>query len=178
MLIKRGYTMKVFDLFVSDSRGETQNIMYKTKRTITNTEELKNAVAFDNVAAYYVKNIRKNDNFIKSNCVMFDVDNTDSENSDSWITLEKLRLDFSDVMYYTVTSRNHMKEKNGKKPRPKFHVYFPIDLITDSGEYAALKDVVKGVFTYFDKYAADTARFFFGNESAEVLYFDGTHKIA
>jgi hypothetical protein len=58
------------------------------------------------------------------------------------------------------------------------HVYFPIDTIADSVEYGALKDVVKEVYTYFDKSAADTARFFFGNENAEVMYFDGTQTIA
>ena len=66
-----------------------------------------------------------------------------------------------------------MKEKDGKAPRPKFHVYFPIDVIIDSTEYTALKEVTKEVYTYFDKYAADTARFFFGNPNAEVQYFEG-----
>jgi hypothetical protein len=77
-------------------------------------------------------------------------------------------------MYYTVTSRNHLKEKNGKAPRPKFHVYFPLETITDSGEYEIIKNAVKRFYTYFDKQAADTARFFFGNPEAEINYFEGT----
>ena len=154
-------------------RFSEKKLRYKEKRTITNTSELKAAVTFDHVAAAYKKNERKNENYIQSNCIMFDVDNTDSDKPEEWITYETIRADFPDVEFYTATSRNHLKEKNGKAPRPKFHVYFPIDTIKDGGEYTLLKQRTKELFTYFDKYAADTARFFFGNPASEVLQFDG-----
>ena len=170
--------MRSFDLFHSDKTGEHFTTTYNNQKTITSTEELKAAVTFDNVAAFYRENTRKNENFIKSNCIMFDIDNTDSDNPDNWINYDKLRTDFKDVEYYIVTSRNHMKVKDGKAPRPKFHVYFPIELIDNSTEYKGLKDVVKSVYSYFDKYAADTARFFFGNPTAEIIYFEGTQSIA
>ena len=147
--------------------------MYKHRKEINSIDELKAAAAFDHVAAAYRDNTRKNKNFIKSDCVMFDVDNTGSDRAADWITYDALRADFPDVEYYTVTSRNHMREKDHKDPRPKFHVYFPIDTITDGTEYSALKAVTKEVYEYFDKYAADTARFFFGNAKAEVKYFEG-----
>jgi hypothetical protein len=70
-----------------------------------------------------------------------------------------------------------MREKNGKAPRPRFHVYFPIDTITDSTEYSMLKEYTRELYTYFDKYAADTARFFFGNPDAEINYFEGTRTL-
>lgn len=164
-------------MFCSDKYGEPLNTVYKNHRTIKNIKDLKNAAAFDHVAALYRDNTRKNENFIKSNCVMFDVDNTDTDRAADWTTYDTLRLDFPDVEYYTVTSRNHMKEKNGKAPRPKFHVYFPIDTITDSAEYTVIKEVTKEIYTYFDKYAADTARFFFGNPKAEVQYFEGARTL-
>ena len=170
--------MRKFDLFHSDKTGEQFNTVYKNRKTISSTEELKAAVTSDNVAAFYRENTRKNENFIKSNCIMFDIDNTDSDNAADWITYDKLRADFSDVEYYIVTSRNHMKEKSGKSPRPKFHVYFPIDMIENIDEYKTLKDVIKSVYFYFDKYAADSARFFFGNPTAEILYFEGSQTIA
>jgi len=169
--------MRSFDLYCSTSHNEPLNAVYKNHRTIENVKELKAAATLDHVAAAYVNNTRKTENFVKSNCVMFDIDNTDSDRPADWITYDTLRMDFPDVEYYTVTSRNHMKEKNGKAPRPKFHVYFPIDTITDSVEYAALKSVAQEVYPYFDKYAADTARFFFGNPKAEVQYFDGTQTL-
>ena len=162
-----------FDLFVSDKCGEPSNTVYRYKKTINNTSELKAAVTYDHVAAAYKNNTRKNDNYIQSNCIMFDVDNTDSDKPEEWITYDTLRADFKNVAYYIATSRNHLKEKNGKAPRPKFHVYFPIELIKSGREYTALKQRTKELFAYFDKYAADTARFFFGNPGAEVLYFEG-----
>jgi len=167
-----------FDLFCSDKCGEPLNKIYKEKRTITSTSELKAAVTFDHVAAAYKKNMRKNENYIQSNCVMFDVDNTETDTPGEWVTSEILRADFPDVEYFTVTSRNHMKEKDGKTPRPKFHVYFPIVTITEVAEYTALKKRTKELFTYFDKYAADTARFFFGNPSAEIQHFEGNSFLA
>jgi len=165
--------MRTFDLFCSHKCGEPLNTVYKEKRTITNTSELKAAVTTDHVAAAYKKNTRKNENFIQSNCVMFDVDNTDSDAPGDWITSDTIRADFPEVDYFLVTSRNHMKEKDGKAPRPKYHIYFPLELITDGAEYTALKKRTKGLFTYFDKQAADTARFFYGNPTAEVLFFEG-----
>ena len=166
--------MRKFELYCSDKTGEPLNTVYKNQKTIENAKELHAAATFDHVAAAYKLYTRKIENFIQSNCVMFDIDNTDTDRAADWITYDLLRADFPDVEYYTVTSRNHMKEKNGKAPRPKFHVYFPIEPITDSAEYTALKEVTKGIYTYFDKYAADTARFFFGNPKAEVQYFEGT----
>jgi len=170
--------MRTFDLYISDKCGEPLNTVYKEKRTITNTSELKAAVTFDHVAAAYQHNTRKNENFIQSDCVMFDVDNTESDTPGDWITTDTLRADFPGVVFFTVTSRNHMKEKNGKAPRPKYHVYFPLEVIKDGAEYTALKKRTKELFTYFDKQAADTARFFFGNANAEVLYFEGDSFLA
>ncbi len=72
-------------------------------------------VTTDHVAAAYKKNTRKNENFIQSNCVMFDVDNTDTDTPGEWITYDTLRADFPNVEYFIVTSRNHMKEKDGNK---------------------------------------------------------------
>lgn len=58
-------------------------------------------------------------------------------------------------------SRFHMREKNGKPARPKFHVMFPIDRVTDAALYADMKKLVNSIFPYFDTNALDAARFFF-----------------
>lgn len=160
--------MRTFTLYCSDGQGDFLNTVYKHRREINSINDLKAAAAFDHVAAAYRDHTRKNENFIKADCVMFDVDNTETDRAADWITYDTLRADFPDVEYFTVTSRNHMREKNHKAPRPKFHVYFPIEPITDGTECGALKAVTKEVYSYFDKYAADTARFFFGNPQAEI----------
>ena len=70
-------------------------------------------------------------------------------------------------------SRNHMKTKGGKAARPKFHVFFAIDRVTEPGQYSEMKKLVNTIFPYFDTKALDAARFFFGTKEPEVEIFDG-----
>ena len=57
---------------------------------------------------------------------------------------------FSDVPFYVSYSRNHLKVKDGKKARPKFHIYFPVDKIINGDEYGGLKQKVCKYFPKFD----------------------------
>jgi hypothetical protein len=66
-----------------------------------------------------------------------------------------------------------MKPKHGKAARPKFHVYFPVEKITDADEYKQLKEWVRMVFPAFDVQAKDAARFFFGVERPQIAYCEG-----
>ena len=70
-----------------------------------------------------------------------------------------------------------MKQKNGKAARPKFHVFMQMDEIKDEEAYAELKRKVNSLFPYFDKNAEDSARFFFGTESPEVVISPGNKTI-
>jgi hypothetical protein len=70
-----------------------------------------------------------------------------------------------------------MRSKDGKAPRPKHHYYFPIDSVTDAGEYAAMKRRLHSIVPVFDANALDAARFFFGAESPEVEFFDGNRNL-
>jgi putative DNA primase/helicase len=67
-----------------------------------------------------------------------------------------------------------MKEKHGKAARPKFHVLFPIDRVTDARLYADMKKMVSGIFPYFDTQALDAARFFFDTTEPNVEVHTGT----
>jgi len=58
-----------------------------------------------------------------------------------------------------------MRSKGGKEPRPRFHCYFPIELVTSAAHYIDLKKAARQVFPYFDAGALDAARFFFGAEA-------------
>lgn len=55
-----------------------------------------------------------------------------------------------------------MKWKSEYSPRPRFHVVFSIDPITDWEAYRTLKESVIACFPYFDTGAKDSARFFYG----------------
>lgn len=160
-------------IYYNNVRGDNRNTEYPTKKDIYVEEDLKEIVQFDHVGAEYKDSYRKNENFIQANCTMFDVDNDDIEDPDKWISPEDIQNAFPGVMFYVSYSRNHMKEKNGKSARPKFHVYFPDNDIKDFEIYKALKSKVCSYFSGFDDNAKDAARFFFGVEKPNVKFYSG-----
>lgn len=134
---------------------------------------LKAAVCHDYVCAEYRNSYRNGDNFIGSDCLPVDCDNDHSENPEDWITPEDVPQHFPGVTFAVHFSRFHMREKNGKAARPKFHVLFPIDYVTDPALYSDMKKLVNSIFPYFDTNALDAARFFFGTTAAEVALYPG-----
>lgn len=150
-----------------------KNAVYPHKSTINSIVDLETVVSYDHVCAEYKDGYRKNSNFIQSNCSMFDVDNTETDNPDEWITPEHVREEFPDVPFYVSYSRNHMKQKGDKAPRPKFHLYFPDTVFTGSQEYSKHKKSVCNYFKKFDQNAKDAARFFFGVPNPKVEFYDG-----
>lgn len=160
-------------LYHSGERQNAKNANYPYEAEIKSIEDLAEAASYDNTCAKCKDNYRKNSNFLEADCAMFDVDNTHSENSAEWISPSDIQKMFPDVRFFVVYSRNHMKAKNGKAPRPKFHVYFFDKLFTDFDEYTSHKQDVCNYFTAFDPNAKDATRFFFGVDNPKVEYVDG-----
>lgn len=160
-------------LYSSKSRQVAQNKYYPCMKEIRNVDDLAEVVAYDHVAASFKDNCRGNANFIQSDCSMFDVDNTHSDNHMEWVTPADLQEAFPGVGFYVCYSRNHMNAKGNKAPRPKFHVYFPDRVFDDGEEYAVYKQRVCDYFIAFDPNAKDAARFFFGVEHPQVEYYHG-----
>lgn len=160
-------------LYHSGVRQNAKNATYPYAVEIKNCEDLIKVAGYDNTCAKCKDNYRKNDNFLGADCSMFDVDNTHSENPAEWVYPENVRKMFQNVAFYVVYSRNHMKAKNGKAARPKFHIYFEDKVFTSIDEYTKHKQTICNYFTAFDPNAKDAARFFFGVENPQVEYFDG-----
>ena len=129
---------------------DAKNCLYPTRVEINDATELREAIKFDHVCAEYKGNYRSINNFMKSNVVVMDCDNDHSENPDDWITPEAIDEMMPDVSYAISFSRNHMKEKDGKAARPKFHVYFEIEETEDAEHYAAIKAAIKKSYPFFD----------------------------
>ena len=150
--------------------SDAKNCLYPNRVEVTNAKELQEAVKFDHVCAEYTKNYRSISNFIRSNVLVMDCDNDHTENPDEWIQVEQLQELFGDVSYAVAFSRNHMKEKDGKAARPKFHVYFEIEETEDAEHYAAIKAAIKKAYPFFDGNALDAARFLFGSDCGECIW--------
>ena len=160
-------------LYYNEVRQNNYNTRYPYKMEISGLDDLKKVVCYDHVCVEYMESYRKSDNFISADCSMFDVDNTDSDDPDKWVTPETVRTAFPDVPFYVSYSRNNMKEKKGKAPRPKFHVYFPDKVCTVRKSYENLKNRVCRYFPAFDQNAKDSARLFYGVDQPNVEFYPG-----
>lgn len=163
----------IFTLYRSNVRGNRSNNYYPRGCNIRGEVTFKDAVSYDHTCGKFNKYRRLIDNFIESDCEVFDCDNGHSENPDDWITLEMCEELFASVAFAAAPSRNHMKQKGDISARPRFHVYFPHKLITSADDCKKLKTAVQKRFPFFDDNALDAARFIFGCPVDEVVWHEG-----
>ena len=161
-------------IYSSDSMGVRGNCLYPYRHEVTDTAGLREAVRHDYVCAEYKNSYRSGDNFITSNCLGMDCDNDHTDHEHEWITPDDVRRNFPDVPLAIHFSRHHMKPKDQKSSRPRFHCLFAIEPTTDVKAYANMKARLNALFPYFDAQALDGARFFFGTDNPEVDFFPGT----
>ncbi|MHA7793658.1 phage/plasmid primase, P4 family [Lactobacillus gasseri] len=166
-----------FTLSTAANSGQASNTIYPHQQTITSAQELEQAVHYDHVCGQFKNNQRTIANFIKADCLIMDCDNDHSDDSTTWIRPANIANYFNDVSYAITLSRNNMKAKHHKAPRPKFHVYFPITEIIDAKTYAELKHKIQEYFPYFDDNALDAARFVFGVPSTRAIWHEGSQTV-
>lgn len=162
-----------FTLYRSDFAGVEANCRYPRQQNILCAENLKEAAAYDHVCVAFKDCYRKRENFLSADALVMDCDNTHSENPADWVTPEKLLAMLPKVSVAVVPSRNHMKPKDGKCARPRFHAYFAIPDITDEQHYTELKRAIHHTYPFFDEAALDAARFIYGCSVEKVLWQDG-----
>ena len=182
-------SLSTITLQYSSVRGKEKNTSYPFKAKVKTVDDLKKIAQFDHVCGEYadgtntrknaIKGYRSKKTFRKADCLPVDCDNTNPDPlaedipESEWKTPADVRAAFPDVPFYVVYSRNHMKEKNGKTARPKFHVYFIINAMTNEKRLAKLKKDVREYFPAFDPAALDMARFLYGVENPKVEFYDG-----
>ena len=163
----------VMTIYYNQVVQKEYNAKYPYSKEVSTVEDLKEVVQYDHTGVHFENGYRKNENFIETNCQIFDVDNTESDYKEEWVQPNDVREAFPDVPFFVVYSRNHMKPKGGKSPRPKFHIYFFDKKWSDSQFLSEYKNKVCNYFQSFDKNAKDVGRFFFGVENPKVEYFEG-----
>ena len=167
-----------FTLYCSDSCENYSNTVYPYKHVVHDLATFKAAVCNDCVFAEYKDSRRSIANFITSDCVALDCDNSHSDEPSKWVTPADVAKAFPGVFFGIHYSRNHLKEKDGKAARPKFHVYFRISPTTNAKYYVMLKYKAQEVFPYFDTNAMDAARPFFGTTDPQVEWYEGTKDLS
>lgn len=160
--------------YTANCRGNAKNSLYPNRRMADNEDDFLEIMAFDHVCAEFKSYRRSNDNFLACDVDVMDCDNSHSDRPSDWIHPEDLAERIGkDVAFVVVPSRNNGKVKEGKSARPRFHVYFPHDLVTDEAACVALKKAIYKQFPFFDGKALDCARFIFGNPTEEILWHEG-----
>ncbi len=164
-----------FTIYAADTVGDKTNCIYRNRKEITSAADLADAVKKDYTCGQFKNNYRSIDNFEGSDCVVMDFDNDHTENPEEWLTFEKVAELEPDVAMAITPSRHHMISKDGKTPRPKGHVIFPIEFTDDPVKYAAIKAGIHEKYPFFDDNALDAARFMFGSDmnADDILWQDG-----
>ena len=164
-------------IYAADCCGDRTNTIYPNRCVVDNADSFSSAIAKDHVCAEYRNMHRSKEDFIMADCTVMDNDNSHSDDPDEWIYPEDFAQMFPDVSYIVAPSRNDMKVKDGKSPRPRNHVYFPISTTNDHAAYSALKSAILSKYSFFDTKALDAARFIYGNATNNIVWHEGSTTI-
>jgi len=164
----------------SQRRGQANITEFDGVININSFEALKEVAKFDHVLAELGEwtdektgrkefHHRADKCFICADVIGMDVDNSHSDNPADWFTPEILFQKLPRVKFAFIYSRNHMKEKDGKAPRPKFHLYFPLSReLKSAKEATGLKNKLMNCLpNIFDEACKDATRLFFGVENPD-----------
>ena len=88
---------------------------------ITSLAKFDQVVRYDVAGSEFNHNYRGKHNFLRSDVLIFDVDNDGQDqnywdNQDNWLTRAKFQQLFADYEGLIATSFSHQKEKNGRQP--------------------------------------------------------------
>lgn len=153
--------------------GDPTNVCYPNRHVVGDQVGLAEAVSRDYTGVCFRDHRRRNENFIESTTLIFDVDNDHSDESSEWVCPDDVAEAFPGVGFAVHYSRNNGKQKGDKSPRPRFHILFPIDVVTSADDYANLKQRFAKLFRYFDIQALDASRFFAGTPEPQVEWHEG-----
>ena len=172
----------IFTLHLAHCRGKENNAQYPSTLIINGIEDLKLAAQYDHMPGKMVNNYRHSDNFMECDCLVFDVDNTHTDDPDGWIRADDI-AEALPVSMFLAQSRHYMKpkekinkktgEKTIEEPREKWHGYCPLShRITNKAEYERLIKNVVALFPFVDISAIDAARFFYGVQEPHITYYE------
>lgn len=164
-----------FTIYGADVTGVETNCLYPHRFEVDSPQVLAQALAKDNAACAFENSYRHTDNILTADCIVMDYDNDHTDVPGEMLTPEKIAKIWPDAAMAIAPSRNNMKVKNGKSPRPKGHVVFPIKETNDAAYIAALKRGIYKECPLFDKKCLDAPHFIYGAEmtAGDILWQEG-----
>ncbi len=160
-------------LYYNNKKVQKFETFYPFEAEVLDKTELFAIVKSDHVMCKFKDNKRANENFVSSDCLYADIDNSGSDDPKEWMTLAKFQMMFNKYEYYIATSKSHQIVKDGKAARDKFHIYFPIKEITDPEKFRHWLVALTYKYKFFDKQVKDLQRPFFASEKAITYYHKG-----
>lgn len=164
-------------IYKSNVVGNAKNCIYSSKHLIQDANQLLDAIKYDHVCASFQNNYRSKDNFLACDCDVFDCDNDYSDDANDWIYPEDYEFLLAGASFVVVPSRNNGKVKNGKSARPRHHLYLPHRVFQSAEECKTFKQKVYERFDFLDRNALDVARFIFGHDAKDVVWYEGVVSI-
>lgn len=162
-------------IYQADCCGNAKNTKYPIVVNPPDIDTLIKAISHDHTFISFKDNQRSIMNYIGADVITADCDNDHSDNEEDWFTAEDIFNKYPGVKLIITTSRHHMQWKDGKSPRPRYHIVFYVGhTLSSVTEYTALIQRIQADFPIYDTNAMDGARFFFGNPDTEVFIQDGT----
>lgn len=163
-----GMSFTPFTAYRSTAYQDKTNVRFPAQMTVKTLDDLKILRQTDHTTNAFNGTACKA-NWTGTDCLFLDVDNSAIDDPSLWIKPQDVMTAFPDVECLIIPSRNHMVEKNGQAPRPKFHCYFPLkNTLTDRQQRDDLTAAIVSHWTYpsgdivFDDGAMDSARKVFG----------------
>lgn len=153
----------MFILNSSFVKNQPQNNLYARQVKVFDERSFKNAILNDHVMATFTDAaVRRKDCFVSSNVLFGDIDNSHTDFPDEFINLDDIKGAFAGYEVWIATSKSHMLQKDGKAARPKFHLYFPVDNITNGTTYEQylIKLIASYDYLYFDPQCKNSSRHF------------------
>ena len=166
-----------FTLYTADCSGNEQNCQYPHEVHVDSADSLSAAAAKDHVCASFKDNHRSVADFMACDVIMLDCDNDHSEDSAAWVTSEQLAAMMPDLAFAATPSRHDRQEKDGKSARPRWHAYFPVNILITAQKCRTLKAAVQGKLPFFDPNCLDAARFVYGSEAGAPFWHEGSKTI-
>lgn len=166
-----------FTIYAANCIGNAKNTLYPHEAEITSEDDMLAVITRDHVCGKFKNSHRAVEDFISSDVEVMDCDNHHSENPEDWLTKEAYEVLFPDVTYAIVPSRHDGKVKGSKSARPRQHIYFPHEKITDSKQVESLKARLQEYVPAFDDNALDAARFVYGCTPTDIVWHEGSKTI-